>query len=213
MENNFEKLMTNKSDEGLQEYLDNRTKFTPEAVEAAIAEMQKRGRLFADEELANVRQDLQAKRVATEKEEKKILGNQWKKNVVTDENAPAYYSERAIYGFSIFFSVIFGAVLLAINCQHTDEKKGVWEVIAFGVVYVGLQLWLLSMIPRSTNLSLTNLTLVFSIGGGFIMSRFFWKKYIGKDTKYRAKPIWKPLIIGLIIFTLLFLVAIYGGAE
>ncbi len=140
MEINFEKLMTNKSDEGLQEYLDNRTKFTPEAVEAAITEMQKRGRVFADEELANVRQDLQAKRVETEKEEKEFFGNQWKKNVVTDENAPEYYSERAIYMFSAFFSVIFGSVLLALNCRQTDEKKGVWEVIAFGVVYTGLQL-------------------------------------------------------------------------
>jgi hypothetical protein len=208
MEINFEKLMTNKSDEGLQEYLDNRTKFTPEAVEAAIAEMQKRGRVFADEELANVRQDLQAKRVETEKEDKEIFGNQWKKNVVTDENAPEYYSERAIYMFSAFFSVIFGSVLLALNCRHTDEKKGVWEVIAFGVVYTGLQLWLLSMIPRNTGL-----TLVFSMGGALIMNHFFWKKYIGKDTKYRTKPIWKPLIIGLIIFTPLFLAAIYGGAE
>jgi hypothetical protein len=208
MEIDFIKLMTNKSDDGLQGYLDNRTKFTPEAIEAAIAEMQKRGRVFTDEELADVRQDLQTKRVAIEKEEKEFFGSQWKKNVVTDENAPAYYSERAIYMFSAFFSVIFGAILLAINCRSTDEKKGVWEVIAFGVVYTGLQLWLLSMLPRNTGL-----TLAFSMGGALLMNHFFWKKYIGKDTKYRTKQIWKPLIIGLVIFTPLLLAAIYGGAE
>ena len=204
----FVKLMTNKSDEGLQEYLDNRTKFTPEAIEAAIAEMQKRGQVFSDEELANLRKELQAKQEATEKEEKELFGNQWKKNVVPDENAPAYYSEKAIYMFSAFFSVIFGAVLLSINCRTTETKKGVWEVITFGVVYTGLQLWLLSMMPRNTGL-----TLVFSMGGALLMNYFFWKKYIGKDTKYRTKPIWKPLIIGIIIFTPLLLAAIYGGAE
>ncbi len=55
MEIDFEKLMTNKSDEGLQDYIYNWAKYTPEAVEAAIAEMQKRGRVFQDEELVNFR--------------------------------------------------------------------------------------------------------------------------------------------------------------
>ncbi|MXV53363.1 hypothetical protein GS399_20590 [Pedobacter sp. HMF7647] len=208
MEIDFQRLMTNKSDEGLQEYLDNRTKFIPEAVEAAINEMQKRGRIFSDEELAIYRKEFQAKKEATEKEEKKLVGNQWKKNVVTDISAPAYYSESAIYMFSVFFSVLFGAVLLAINFRSTETKKGVWEVIAFGIFYTGLQVWILSMIPRNTGL-----TLVFSMGGALLLNFFFWKKYIGKDTKYRTKPIWKPLIIGVVIFTPLLLAAIYGGAE
>ncbi|MET4083189.1 hypothetical protein ABIB40_003158 [Pedobacter sp. UYP30] len=208
MEINFKKLMSNKSDDELQKYLDNRTKFVPEAIESAVAEMQKRGRVFSEEELDSYRNEFQAKREAAEKEKNEFFGNQWKKNVVTDENAPAYYSERAIYIFSILFSAIFGAVLLAINCRSTNEKKGVWEVIAFGVVYTGLQLWVLSMIPRSTGL-----TLVFSLAGALLMNHFFWKKYIGKNTKYRTKPIWKPLIIGLIISTLLLLAVIQGGFE
>src|SRR5690606_38038489 len=113
------------SDDGLQEYLDNQTKFTPDAIDAAIAVMQKRGRVFTDEELADVRQDLQAKRVATEKEENDFIGNQRKKNVVRDVNAPAYYSERAISLLSAFFIVICAAVLVAMNCRSPDENKGV----------------------------------------------------------------------------------------
>ncbi len=200
--------MTNKSDEGLQDYIHNWAKYTPEAVEAAIAEMQKRGRVFQDEELANFRKGFQAKQLEAQKQQNEILGNQWKKNVVIDENAPAYYSERAIYIFSVLFIVIFGAALLSINCRNTNTKKGVWEVLAFGVVYTALQLWILSMIPRNTGL-----TLVFSIGGALLLNHFFWKKYIGSDTKYRTKPIWKPLIIGVVIFTPLLLAAIYGGAK
>ncbi len=198
--------MRNKSDDALQEYLDNRTKFTPEAVEAAISEMQKRGRIFSEQELANIREEFQAKRDTTEKEVNELFGNQWKKNIVTDESAPSYYSERVIYAFSAFFSVMFGAVLLAINCKNTETKKGVWEVLAFGFVYTVLQIWLLSMLPRNTLL-----TFVFSIGGASLMNHLFWKKYIGKETKYRAKPIWKPLIIGLIFFTLLLLALIFGA--
>ncbi len=125
---------------------------------------------------------------------------------MTDENAPLYYSERAIYMFSVFFSVIFGAVLLAINFRNTDEKKGVWEVITFGLVYTGL--WLLSVMPRNTGI-----TLAFSMGVALLINHFFWKKYIGKYTKYRTKPIWEPRIIGLIIFIPLLLAAIYGEIE
>jgi hypothetical protein len=208
MEINFEKLMTSKSDEGLQAYLDNRTKYTSDAVEAAISEMQKRGRTFSEEELSNLRQAFQTKRRATENDENEDFGFQWKKNVVSDEYAPEYYSERAIYMFSVFFGVIYGAVLLALNCRTTDTKKGVWEVIAFGVVYTGLQLWLLSMIPRNTVLTFAS-----NMGGALLLNYFFWRKNIGKDTKYRVKPIWKPLIIGILIYTPFFLAAIYGGAE
>ena len=68
MEIDFQKLMSNKSDEGLQVYLDNRFKFTTEAVEAAIAEMQKRGRSFSDEELNTYRQEIQKRREEVEKE-------------------------------------------------------------------------------------------------------------------------------------------------
>lgn len=206
MELDFEKLMTNKSDEGLQEYLDNRTKYTSEAIEAAIAEMKKRGRTFSDEELANLRNELQAKRDAANKEEDEFFRNPWNTNIVSDENAPAYYSERAIFLFSAFFSVIFGAVLLSINCRSTEFKKNVWKIMVFGIVYTGLQLWVLSLIPRSTIL-----TFLCSMVGALLMNYLFWKRYIGKDTKYRAKPIWKPLIIGLIIFIPFILAAIYVG--
>ena len=106
--------------------------------------------------------------------------------------------------FSAFFCVIFGAVLLAINFRSTESKKGVWGVIVFGLIYTGLQFRVLSMIGRNTVL-----TLVCGMLGGMLMNQFFWKKYIGKDTKYRTKPIWKPLIIGIIIFTPFILAAIY----
>lgn len=205
----FEKEMSNKSDDALQEYLDNRTRYVTDAVEAAIAEMQKRGRTFSDGELATIRQESQAKREAAEKGEKEFWswGNKWKKNVVEDESAPEYYSERAIYMFSVIFTMIFGAVLSAINFSKKEDKKGVMEVIGFGVGYTSLGVWILSQIPRNSGL-----TLAFNIGGALILQQF-WKKHIGKDTKYRAKPIWKPLIISIVITVLFIIAIIYSGAE
>ena len=206
MEIDFQKLMNSKSDEGLQEYINNRAKFTQEAVEAAITEMQKRGRVFSDEELTGIKQEFQLKQVTIEKEEENSFWKKkWEKNIVTDEDAPIYYSEKAIFWFTLFFSVLFGAILLAINLRKTETKKGIWQVIAFGIIYTGLQYYLLSIVSDGNGL-----TIVFCTVGALIMDYLFWNKYIGKDKKYRTKQIWKPLIIGIIIYAPLVCAAIYN---
>jgi len=201
---NFRELMIGKSNEDLQKYLDNCITYTPEAVEYAIAEMQKRGRIFSDDELIGIRQEMQLKSLPLEAENKEVWGRN--KNVVTDENAPSYYSEKAIYCFGTAFGVLFGSVLLAINVNNTETKKGIWPVIGFGILFTGFQIWILSFVPQNS-LSTT----VCSMIGTLLMNYMFWGKYIGKDTKYRTKPIWKPLIIGLVIFTPLVVAIIYQG--
>src|ERR1039458_4565953 len=134
MENNYNNIMQVKSDEGLQEYLDKRLKYTPEAVEAAISELKKRGRVFTDSELATIRLDVNQKKdhdIQQEEKQSSVWRNNWKKNIVEDKTAPLFYSERAIYAFSVAFGVITGAILLAINCAKTEAKKDLWQIIAF----------------------------------------------------------------------------------
>ena len=207
MKIDFEKLMSEQTDEGLQEYIDKRKDFVPAAVEAAIAEMQKRGRVFSDEELSVIRQEFQQKReeASLDMEPISLFGNRWKKNVVTDESAPEYYSERAIYSFSVIFSMLFGAVLSAINFSKNEDKKGVFEVMGFGVCYTSFEMWLISEVKRASSLALT-----LNIIGALIL-QYYWKKYIGTDTKYRAKPIGKALIVAAGISVLLF-IAMFNGA-
>lgn len=50
--------MARESDEDLEGLLDNKKKHVPEAIEAAIAELQKRGRVFTAEELHTIRAEL-----------------------------------------------------------------------------------------------------------------------------------------------------------
>ena len=66
----FEELMAAKSDEELETYIQNRAKYVPKAVRVAIAEMQKRGHVFSDEELGTFEQDFK-KRVEFVKRRKK----------------------------------------------------------------------------------------------------------------------------------------------
>ncbi|SKB62479.1 Rossmann-fold NAD(P)-binding domain-containing protein [Daejeonella lutea] len=133
-----EKLMTGKSSDGLQAYLDNYKKYTTEAVEAAVAEMQKRGRVFTEEELMKLRTNLKSQEVVREEQDIALSGTKLDENIVDDQNAPEYYSERAIYIFSALFSVLFGAALLAINLRNTRQEKGIWEVAAFGILYTSV---------------------------------------------------------------------------
>jgi hypothetical protein len=112
------------------------------------------------------------------------------------------YTPRAVWGFSAFFSVIFGAVLLANNIAERDGKQ---TVIAFGIFFTAASIFFLSLVPVTNTL----LTLVVNSGGGYLMVALFWNKHIGKYTPYRAKPIWKPLIISLLITIPIVWAAIY----
>lgn len=118
----------------------------------------------------------------------------WKKIIVTDQAAPEFYSEKAIFIFTFFFSVIFGSVMLAINLKKKESKKGVYEVLGFGVLFFVLQEYILFMFFQSNVI----LPIIFSIVGALVLNYFFWRKYLGRELKYRAKPIWIPLVIGIL---------------
>jgi hypothetical protein len=206
METDFTKSMALKSDDELQEYIDNKLKYSPDAVFSAIEELKNRGRVFTDSEIETIKSDIaQHQEIAKQRTAESNLNyNKWKKNVTDDPDAPQYYSEKAIYSFAIFFGVLFGSVLMAINLNKTENKKGIVEVIIFGIAFTALQIFILSAIPQNSGL-----TLVFSLGGAFVINNYFWKKYIGRETKYRTKPIWIPLIAGILMCVVVFLGIFY----
>jgi hypothetical protein len=130
--------------------------------------------------------------VETRELENRPNKNVWTKNIVKDPDAPELYSPRAIWGFSIFFTVIFGAVLLFVNLKN---KKAKWVVIGFGLLYTSLVIIIMNFIPQPN----AGLSVGLNGGGGLLLTNLFWDKYVGRETKFRAKPIWKPLIISILI--------------
>ena len=202
MGTSFRELMTKKSDDGLMEYLTNFNKYTPDAITAAVDELKRRGKTFTEHELADIKGKIEA-RIKADKEEDSLWGNDsWKSNIVTDINAPLLYSKGAIRVFCIVFTTVFGAVLLSSNIIETKQK---WTVIGFGVIYTGLTIVLANIIPSNTFW-----VLLLNTAGGLGLTTTFWDMYVGKETKYRAKPIWKPLIISVIIMIPFILALIYG---
>lgn len=196
--------MNTKSDSELMDYVTKIERYTPTSIRAAIDELKKRGHNFSDEELSVLNRKIHDN-IEREKGKDDVHplkgSSKWKRNVVTDANAPLYYSPGAIGVFSIVFTVVFGAVLLASNITN---KKHKWTVIGFGIIYSALVI-LISQIPNNTSF-----TIISNIIGAGILTTVFWNKYIGRDTKFRTKPIWKALSISILITIPFVLAAIYG---
>lgn len=127
----------------------------------------------------------------------------WKQDMVDDLSAPAFYSRRALYGFSVFFSTLFGAILLSMNIRRSGDHGGANIVLGFGLAYIVLSIIIGTYIPGNSSSS----AIVFGVIGGTILNEYFWKKYL-KDTKYRARSVWPPLLIGIGIFTAIFVLII-----
>ena len=122
----FKEMMSKMSDYEINGYIENRKNYTKEAVESAILELNNRGRKFSDEETSEILKQFNEKKIETTQHDEANLFDSsggWKKNVVTDKDAPEFYSEKAIYLFSIIFSIIFGSVLMAINLRKTKSKN------------------------------------------------------------------------------------------
>ena len=120
---------------------------------------------------------------------------------------PVYYSERAIYVFSILFSTLFGAILMAINLKNSEKKKGTWQVVTFGLIYtIGIS-WGLSYAPKSS----TGLSIGLNAIGAYVLRQFFWIKYIGKDVNYTKRSVLIPAIVGIFIALLVIVAVIYAS--
>lgn len=199
MAKNLREVMTGKSEDGLADYLDNFTKYTPDALKAAVDELKRRGRKFSEEELKEIDIKIADRRNAEDEEDTLFASDAWKKDVVTDPNAPFLYSKGAIRVFSLVFSTVFGAALLSSNVKNNKRK---WLVMGFGVLYTALTIVIVNSIPSNTFW-----VILLNTAGGLGLTSTFWDKFVGKETKYRSKPIWKPLIISIAI-TIPFILAI-----
>ena len=206
MENNFLDDVKSKSDEELKQIALNFNLHRGALVAAAKQELSTRGIELSEEDKLKI-EELKKKRrldVFENTDTTKTwnsFNTKWKMNIVDDVNAPQLYSRKAINIFSVLFSVLFGGILLAINLKKVNNKKAIFPVLIYSVVYTGLMIYILNLIPGKGGS--TPFTLALNLLGAIVLYNYFWGKYIGKEFQYRTKPIWKPLIIAIIIFSFL----------
>jgi hypothetical protein len=199
MDDHFNFYASKRTDEELEERIDNRQKYLPETIEASLLELQSRGRVFSDEELQVISQDIRAQRdnaSASTDNGFGLFSSSYKNCIVEDPDAPSFYSKRAVYIFTILFSVAFGAAMVAVNLFKIKNTKGALLSLLFGVCFLAFQILLtLKLSAKSPG----DLGFIFGIGAAIIINAILWPKFIGNSTFYRAKPIWIPLAIALIL--------------
>ena len=181
-----------KSNKELKTILKKNNDYTQEAIQAVIWEMENRNLIDKSDVLYK----------NTFKENNQIDTDE--KNLDNNENPskelilPVLYSKRAIQGFTIFFTTIFGAVLLMYNLKEMNKLKERNQVLIFGIVFTILSAILLNYLPK-----MIFTTLLFNLIGYAILIEFFWKNNIEKELEYAKKELWKPLTISIIIVLLL----------
>ena len=197
--NNFTQNMLKKSNAELENILEDKKMYTDEAIQAVIWELENRNIIekgSITHNLAILEKDV----LIEEKEVDKAYHEA--SSEATD--FPILYSKRAIQGFTIFFSTLFGAVLLMSNLKKMNKPKARVEVLVFGISYTFLTIILLDYLPKTFFL-----TILFNLVGYAVLVEYFWNKNLGKELQHQKKQISKPLIISFAILVLLVLLQFY----
>jgi hypothetical protein len=115
----------------------------------------------------------------------------------TYEERPKLYNQATIIIFSILLSTIFGGIIYSKNLSEIDDRKQIASVLVFCVIW---NIVLFKLAHRYTD----NFVLTFllpNMMGGLVLSIFFWKHHFG-DLDFKARNVWIPLAILLLIYGL-----------
>jgi hypothetical protein len=128
---------------------------------------------------------------------------------LSDFDKPAIYSRNAVRGFAIFFSAIFGGVLLMQNLNGIGKPQEGRTALGISILITICQVAIGALVGQRA----TSTGIIISILGASVLSEFVYKKYIPNEVEYSKRSIWKPLIVGLIIFIPLIAFIIYANPQ
>ena len=96
--------------------------------------------------------------------------------------------------------------MLAMNISKTKDKNKAVFVVLFGLGFLVLEGVIISTISHPSGFY----TIIFGAFAAYCLDYFFWRPYIGYSTFYRARSIWPPLIVVLVLAVVLTLATVYG---
>tara|TARA_B100000795_G_scaffold59818_1_gene39864 strand:+ start:8574 stop:9203 length:630 start_codon:yes stop_codon:yes gene_type:complete len=202
--NTYSQTMAKKSDTALALVLEEKHKYTEEAIQAVIWELENRNIIEKDSIIQNP-SVLVPEAVVKEGERGNLLKNAPLEEE-EEEVPPILFSKRAIRGFTIFFSTLFGVVLLMHNLKKMNKRKARMEVLFFGIFYTFFTMILLSYLPTTLFI-----TLLFNGIGYVVLTEYFWNKSLGKNVEYQKEQITKPVIISLSIVAFIIYIQFSSG--
>ncbi|QKJ31454.1 hypothetical protein HQ865_17330 [Mucilaginibacter mali] len=122
------------------------------------------------------------------------------------EGAVELYSKWPIRLFSLFFSPIFGGILLMINLRKVGYKQAGTRVLLFSIAYTFATAILLGGMGITGGI----IPIVFNLMGGVILSDYYYKKYF-PDDDYYPRPVWGALAVALLVYFSIFMAMYYSG--
>jgi uncharacterized membrane protein YidH (DUF202 family) len=125
-----------------------------------------------------------------------------------ENNLPKIYSKKAILGFSILMSTLFGGILLYQNLIDIKKKKEAYIVLGLSVLITIVTIVIVN-IPEEPK---SSLAYVCGIGGGSLLTYYFVPTYFPDEEQYPKKQIWKPLIIAVVITAAFVGLMVYAGS-
>lgn len=125
-----------------------------------------------------------------------------------ENNLPKIYSKKAILGFSILMSTLFGGILLYQNLIDIKKKKEAYIVLGLSILITIVTMVIVN-IPEEPK---SSLAYVCGIGGGSLLSYYFVPTYFPDEEQYPKKQIWKPLIIAVTITAAFVGLIVYAGS-
>jgi hypothetical protein len=198
-----------KRDEELRYCIDNRERYLPESVLTAMAELQSRGIEFSEEETKVIQEDMQAREDIAANSKMgygSLFNDGYKDCLVQDPDAYSFYSKRVIKGFTFFFGVFFGSILMAINLGKTKNQAGMLLVLLFGTGLSVIEV----AIAKNAHLG-SAINILFALVNTALMEFLFWNRYIGKVALYSARSYRTPLSIALILVVFILIAIIKSG--
>jgi hypothetical protein len=203
----FEEQVKNMTDQELKDIVVHRQSQKTAFITAAKKELFRRGiELFDIGENGQENTDNSSR----SKESWNWFSPKWNQNIVNDAEAPLLYSRQVINIFSILFSTLFGGVLLSMNLKTINKHKKILPVSLFCLGYSILTTLIIGLLWSRFEMYISIFMVLLNAIGASFLYNYFWAKYLGKDFKYRTRPIMIPLIIG-IVFALFLIWALMNG--
>ncbi len=191
IDSTFKRTFQHKTNDELTAIVKDAESYIDEARLTAIQMLKERG---ADVTLYQTTEANLSTAITKQKEQK---AEEKAKEVIAflekEAKVPQLYSKTLILTFCILFSTLFGAALLAYNMKVSGKKQGFTQVILFAVFYV------LGGVLVSLAFQSDMSTLFLNVISGFILTEYYWNKYLGATVKYVKKSWVKPTLISLVI--------------
>jgi hypothetical protein len=187
--------MSRKTDAELLLYLQNRAEYREIAVLAALDEAQRRQLPLAGLDAAAIRAELGPEAAQQEAAEIRRLTPPPIEAETVEETSPALYSPVTITLFTVFFSMLAGGVLLALNFLTLGRGKAIFRLVLFLVAYLVVFALLAQPLLQA---GLVVVLLFADLPPIIAYNLWFWPRYVGVR-QYQSRGWLAPFLICMVL--------------